>query len=90
MMVREVDSEMPGLVCLDMDRVLADHLSTWQFVYDRLESTTTSRSIFTTRGFLMNGIGLNSILHSSKIVGENNMGLKLLMPIYVHVWKACR
>jgi phosphoserine phosphatase len=36
MMVREVDSEMPGLVCLDMDRVLVDHLSTWQFVYDRL------------------------------------------------------
>ena len=24
------------LVCLDMDRVLVDHLSTWQFVYDRL------------------------------------------------------
>ena len=27
---------MRGLVCLDMDRVLVDHLSTWQFVYDRL------------------------------------------------------
>ncbi len=27
---------MQGLVCLDMDRVLVDHLSTWQFVYDRL------------------------------------------------------
>ena len=28
---------MPGtLVCLDMDRVLVDHLSTWQFVYDQL------------------------------------------------------
>jgi len=26
----------PHLVCLDMDRVLVDHLSTWQFVYDRL------------------------------------------------------
>ena len=26
----------PRLVCLDMDRVLVDHLSTWQFVYDRL------------------------------------------------------
>jgi phosphoserine phosphatase len=25
-----------GLVCLDMDRVLVDHLSTWQFVYDQL------------------------------------------------------
>ena len=24
------------LVCLDMDRVLVDHLSTWQFVYDNL------------------------------------------------------
>jgi phosphoserine phosphatase len=24
------------LVCLDMDRVLVDHLSTWQFVYDGL------------------------------------------------------
>ena len=24
------------LVCLDMDRVLVDHLSTWQFVYDQL------------------------------------------------------
>ena len=24
------------LVCLDMDRVLVDHLSTWQFVYDKL------------------------------------------------------
>ena len=29
-------NEMRGLVCLDMDRVLVDHLSTWQFVYDRL------------------------------------------------------
>ena len=27
---------MRGLVCLDMDRVLVDHLSTWQFVYDCL------------------------------------------------------
>jgi len=26
----------PRLVCLDMDRVLVDHLSTWQFVYDGL------------------------------------------------------
>ena len=24
------------LVCLDMDRVLVDHLSTWQYVYDKL------------------------------------------------------
>lgn len=24
------------LVCLDMDRVLVDHFSTWQFVYDKL------------------------------------------------------
>ena len=24
------------VVCLDMDRVLVDHLSTWQFVYDKL------------------------------------------------------
>ncbi|MDA8680400.1 HAD hydrolase family protein [Euryarchaeota archaeon] len=28
--------ETPRLVCLDMDRVLVDHLSTWQFVYDNL------------------------------------------------------
>lgn len=28
--------EYTGLVCLDMDRVLVDHLSTWQFVYDKL------------------------------------------------------
>ena len=28
---------MPGtLVCLDMDRVLVDHLSTWQFVCEQL------------------------------------------------------
>ena len=27
---------MKGLVCLDMDRVLVDHLSTWQVVYDKL------------------------------------------------------
>ena len=26
-----------GLVCFDMDRVLVDHLSTWQWVYDKLE-----------------------------------------------------
>ena len=26
----------PRLVCLDMDRVLVDHLSTWQYVYDQL------------------------------------------------------
>ena len=25
-----------SLVCLDMDRVLVDHLSTWQYVYDKL------------------------------------------------------
>ena len=25
-----------GLVCFDMDRVLVDHLSTWQWVYDKL------------------------------------------------------
>lgn len=31
------DESMSGyLVCLDMDRVLVDHLSTWQFVYDKL------------------------------------------------------
>ena len=29
-------SKYEYLVCLDMDRVLVDHLSTWQFVYDRL------------------------------------------------------
>lgn len=26
----------PWLICFDMDRVLIDHLSTWQYVYDRL------------------------------------------------------
>ena len=25
-----------GLLCLDMDRVLVDHLSTWQVVYDAI------------------------------------------------------
>ena len=30
-------NEYSYLVCLDMDRVLVDHLSTWQFVYDKLE-----------------------------------------------------
>ena len=35
-MAREGVSKVRGLVCLDMDRVLVDHLSTWQFVYDRL------------------------------------------------------
>ena len=29
-------SQYNHLVCLDMDRVLVDHLSTWQFVYDKL------------------------------------------------------
>jgi HAD superfamily phosphoserine phosphatase-like hydrolase len=28
---------MKYLICFDMDRVLVDHLSTWQFVYDKLE-----------------------------------------------------
>ena len=28
---------MRYLVCFDMDRVLVDHMSTWQYVYDRLE-----------------------------------------------------
>ena len=28
---------MKHLICFDMDRVLVDHMSTWQFVYDRLE-----------------------------------------------------
>ena len=31
-----VDTSEKRLVCLDMDRVLVDHLSTWQFVYDNL------------------------------------------------------
>ena len=31
-----VDFMSGHLVCLDMDRVLVDHLSTWQFVYDKL------------------------------------------------------
>ena len=30
------ERDTPRLVCLDMDRVLVDHLSTWQFVYDNL------------------------------------------------------
>ena len=30
------DASEKRLVCLDMDRVLVDHLSTWQFVYDNL------------------------------------------------------
>ena len=29
-------SKYEYLVCLDMDRVLVDHLSTWQFVYDNM------------------------------------------------------
>ena len=28
---------MQHLICFDMDRVLVDHMSTWQYVYDRLE-----------------------------------------------------
>ena len=28
---------MKHLICFDMDRVLVDHMSTWQFVYDRLD-----------------------------------------------------
>ena len=31
-----VGGQSARLVCLDMDRVLVDHLSTWQFVYDNL------------------------------------------------------
>ncbi len=27
---------MKRLICFDMDRVLVDHLSTWQYVYDRM------------------------------------------------------
>ena len=27
---------MKHLICFDMDRVLVDHMSTWQYVYDRL------------------------------------------------------
>tara|TARA_B100000925_G_C21985174_1_gene464192 strand:+ start:424 stop:1155 length:732 start_codon:yes stop_codon:yes gene_type:complete len=29
--------KMQHLVCFDMDRVLVDHMSTWQYVYDKLE-----------------------------------------------------
>jgi phosphoserine phosphatase len=32
----DVMSSKNYLVCLDMDRVLVDHLSTWQFVYDQM------------------------------------------------------
>ena len=28
---------MHHLICFDMDRVLVDHMSTWQYVYDQLE-----------------------------------------------------
>ena len=28
---------LPHLICFDMDRVLVDHFSTWQFVYDKLQ-----------------------------------------------------
>ena len=28
---------MKHLICFDMDRVLVDHMSTWQYVYDQLE-----------------------------------------------------
>ncbi|MDP6865101.1 MAG: HAD-IB family phosphatase [Candidatus Poseidoniaceae archaeon] len=28
---------MQYLICFDMDRVLVDHMSTWQYVYDQLE-----------------------------------------------------
>ena len=28
--------QLNGLLCLDMDRVLVDHLSTWQVVYDAI------------------------------------------------------
>ena len=28
---------LPHLICFDTDRVLVDHFSTWQFVYDKLQ-----------------------------------------------------
>ena len=28
---------MQHLICFDMDRVLVDHMSTWQYVYDKLK-----------------------------------------------------
>ena len=35
-MAKGVNFLAQGLVCFDMDRVLIDHLSNWQWIYDKL------------------------------------------------------
>ena len=47
--------------CLDMDRVLVDHLSTWQFVYDQLGISNDESFELYNQAFSTNGTGLNWI-----------------------------
>ena len=40
-----------------MDRVLVDHMSTWQYVYDRLKISNEEAFNLTIKVSWMNGIG---------------------------------
>ena len=71
-------TEYKYLVCLDMDRVLVDHLSTWQYVYDKLGISNDESFSLYNQGLLTNGIGLNWILPLSKVVT-----LKLQSPMNI-------
>lgn len=48
---------MKHLICFDMDRVLVDHLSTWQYVYDKLGISNKEAFDLYNQGCWMNGIG---------------------------------
>ena len=61
-----------GLVCFDMDRVLIDHLSTWQWVYDKLGISNEEAFNLYNQGLLneWDWIILDIALIRSAVAGE--------------------
>ena len=49
MMINQLEAieqcEFSLMACLDIDRVLVDHLSTWQYVYDKLGISNMSHLV---------------------------------------------
>ena len=77
------------LVCLDMDRVLVDHLSTWQFVYDNLGISNDESFELYNQGLLdeWDWIKLDIALIRK---ADHPARLRFQIPIYEPVWKECQ
>ena len=71
---------MSYLVCLDMDRVLVDHLSTWQFVYDQLGISNDESFELYNQGLLdeWDWIKLDLALIKSAPLETSRMSLSLI------------